>query len=94
MVNAMKHGNQRDAERVIEVTCEIDCESIRIEIADQGQGFDPGSVQSSCEEGNLLQPNGRGIPLMQQFMDTVDFNGEGNRVTLRKRRSETEAVCV
>lgn len=94
MVNALKHGNQRDEERVIEVTCEADCESVRIEIGDEGPGFDPGSVRSSCEDGNVLHPNGRGIPLMQQFMDTVDFNSEGNRVILRKRRSNTEAVCV
>ena len=102
LVNALKHGNCRDESRAIEVTCQANGELIRIEICDEGAGFDPQGVKSSCEDANLLNPNGRGIALMRQFMDRVEFNGAGNRVVLEKQRSDieikrevdTEAVCV
>lgn len=102
LVNALKHGNCRDESRAIEVTCQANGDLIRVEIRDEGAGFDPQGVKSSCEDAHLLNPNGRGIALMRQFMDRVEFNGAGNRVVLEKQRSDidlksdahTEAVCV
>lgn len=94
LVNALKHGNCRDESRQIEFTCKVGSESICVEIADEGTGFDPGDVASSCEDGNLLNPNGRGIALMRQFMDRVEFSGRGTRVLLEKQRSDIDAACV
>mgnify|MGYP001189007472 CR=1 FL=1 len=94
LVNALKHGNGRDVDRSIEVHCRVGSELIRIEIVDEGDGFDPSEVESSCEEGNILTPNGRGLDLMRRFMDRVEFNDTGNRVVLEKSRSDVEIAAV
>ncbi len=94
LVNALKHGNRRDVDRSIEVHCRVGAEVIRVEIVDEGDGFDPSEVESSCEEGNILTPHGRGLDLMRRFMDRVEFCGVGNRVVLEKSRSEVEVACV
>ena len=94
LVNAFKHGNDRDANRRIEVHCQVGSLSLRVEIADEGAGFDPDCVESSCDEGNILTPNGRGLPLMREFMDRVEFRGKGNRVVLEKLRSNPRTACV
>lgn len=93
LVNAFKHGNCLDADRAIEVHCRVGSELIRVEIADQGAGFDPDDVDSSCDPGNVLSPNGRGLALMRTFMDRVEFCDKGNRVVLEKDRSHAEANC-
>ena len=94
LVNAFKHGNGRDAARFIEVHCCVGSESLRVEITDEGAGFDPGSVKSSCDEENIRSPNGRGLSLMRMFMDHVEFCGSGNRVILEKSRSDVDAICA
>ena len=94
LVNALKHGNGRDVDRSIEVHCRVGSDLIRVEIVDEGDGFDPSEVESSCEEGNILTPNGRGLDLMRRFMDRVEFCGVGNRVVLEKSRSDVEVACA
>ena len=36
--------------------------------------------------------SGRGVMLMQMFMDEVDYNEPGNAVTLVKKRSEQDKL--
>jgi anti-sigma regulatory factor (Ser/Thr protein kinase) len=44
-----------------------------------------------CREGErILAPSGRGVFLMRQLVDRVEFNAPGNRVRLGVRARETE----
>jgi anti-sigma regulatory factor (Ser/Thr protein kinase) len=55
-------------------------------IRDEGPGFDP-SCQGDCTESqNLERCSGRGLLLMQMYLDQVTFNRAGNEVTLVKNR--------
>ena len=54
-------------------------------IRDEGSGFDPTSLPDPTYPANLEKVTGRGILLMQAFMDQVDFNARGNEVTMIKR---------
>ncbi len=88
LANAIKHGNQEDADKQVEVEMRLDAEQIIILIQDQGEGFDPGGVDDPLEPDNLLKPDGRGIFYMNRFMDEInyEFGPEGGTlVTLRKR---------
>jgi CheY-like chemotaxis protein len=58
-------------------------------ILDQGPGFDVNKIPDPTSI--LDKPSGRGILLMRTFMDEVRYNSTGNRVTLVKRRAETES---
>ena len=55
-------------------------------IRDEGPGFDPSTLPDPTDPTNLEKPCGRGLLLMQTFMDEVVFNATGNEVTLTRRR--------
>ncbi len=54
-------------------------------IRDEGPGFDPTALPDPTDPANLEKVTGRGILLMQAFMDHVDFNARGNEVTMVKQ---------
>ena len=86
IVNAIKHGNQDDPSKFIDVLMEVSREHIRIEITDQGQGFDPTQVPDPTDDENLELPSGRGLMLMRCYMTMVEFNARGNGVIMAKER--------
>lgn len=90
LVNAIKHGNGSDPNKQVHILCEVDEIEARIEIEDEGPGFDPGDVPDPTDEENLEKPGGRGIMLMRAFMSEVDYVGNGNRVRLVKSRDTDE----
>jgi anti-sigma regulatory factor (Ser/Thr protein kinase) len=56
-------------------------------IRDEGEGFDPTNLPDPTDPANLERVSGRGLLLIQTFMDRVDHNEVGNEITMVKRRS-------
>lgn len=54
-------------------------------IRDEGAGFDPSYFFKTTPSIDLDHSFGRGLLLMQAFMDEVRYNSSGNEVTLVKR---------
>jgi len=73
------------SQRVIRIDVEITPDGIGYVIEDQGPGFDPSKLPDPTDPMNIERPCGRGLLLMRTFMDLVDYNDKGNRVTMRKR---------
>ncbi len=88
LTNAVKHGNRFDTLKHIEVTCRIAPDLLRIEITDEGRGFDPSKVPDPTAAEQLEVPCGRGIMLMRNFMSRILYNAKGNSVTMEKERSD------
>ena len=86
LVNAIKHGNQMDPNKQVRISCRVCASKVRIEIEDEGEGFQPAEVPDPTADENLERPCGRGIMLMRAFMSEVRFNAAGNEVTLVKHR--------
>jgi len=86
LVNAIKHGNGMDPNKHVRVSCHIDDELVRIEIEDEGPGFNPEEVPDPTAEENLERPCGRGIMLMKAFLSRVEYVGRGNLLILEKTR--------
>jgi len=86
-VNAIKHGNHGDPRKKILVECLITPEKIDISITDEGFGFDPHGVPDPRCNGNLYKSCGRGVLLIQSYMDVVEYNGRGNCVHMVKYRN-------
>ena len=63
----------------------MDAEQVVITVADEGAGFDPGSLVDPTTETNRWKPNGRGVFLMRAYMDEVYFNERGNQIWLVKK---------
>ena len=87
LVNAIKHGNGLDPDKTVRVNCLIEDDLLRVEIEDQGPGFNMGDVPDPTADENLERPCGRGIMLIRSFMTSVEYNAKGNRVVLEKRRT-------
>jgi serine/threonine-protein kinase RsbW len=90
LVNAIMHGNRLDAAKQVRVRCRLAPDLIRIEVADEGEGFNPIRVPNPTDPDRLESPNGRGVMLMKAFMSQVEYNDRGNRVVLEKRRGDND----
>jgi len=86
--NAMLYGNDRDPGKRVRVEVTVRQEQVTARVTDEGTGFDHATVPDPTLPGNLSKPGGRGIFLMRSLMDEVQFNDEGNSVTLILRLEE------
>lgn len=72
--NAVLHGSKNDPKRWIEVEMEVTGHALILRIWDEGQGFPEAVLRDPRKSENLLKPNGRGIFLIRQFVDKVEFD--------------------
>lgn len=93
LMNAIKHGNQRDPEKFVDVQYYLSREVLRVSITDEGPGFDPNDVPDPTLDENLELPSGRGLMLMRTFMSQVEYNEKGNGVQMEKRKSPAEPAA-
>ena len=89
LVNAIQHGNGQDANKHVHVVCSLCPDRIRIEVADEGRGFNPTALPDPTRKDRVVVPYGRGVMLMKAFMLRVEFNPQGNQVVLEKERSQS-----
>jgi len=88
VANGVQHGNKEDPEKRVAVSFVLEQEEITIRIADEGEGFDLEGLPDPLAPENLFKPRGRGILLMNSFMDEVSFDFDGDKgtaVVLRKK---------
>lgn len=86
VINAVRHGGSGSGARV-EVGADLEEGAVAVTVADDGPGFDPASVPDPRAPENLLKASGRGIFLMREFVDQVEYSfptDRGTVVTLRK----------
>jgi serine/threonine-protein kinase RsbW len=91
LANAMEHGNANLAKRKIFLRCYGGPEvGVLVAVRDQGQGFDPNSVPDPRSADRLHLRHGRGLLMMRELTDHVEFRKGGREVLLRLNRlSET-----
>jgi len=69
MVNAVVHGNRYNARKKVHVVVTRAHDHLIIVITDEGEGFDPNNVPNPLSDENLLRQSGRGLLLIQAFVD-------------------------
>jgi len=79
-INAIRHGNKMDPTKKVKVDYLVGSDKVEVSLTDQGEGFKPGSVPDPRLGENLYKPEGRGLFLINSYMDEVTFNECGNRV--------------
>ena len=84
-VNAVKHGNKNDPTKLLRVTAELSPREACFTVEDEGEGFDVGAIPDPCDPENLFKTSGRGVLLIHNIMDEVEYNAQGNRVKMVKR---------
>ena len=69
MVNAVVHGNCYNARKKVHVMIQRTPDRLAIVIQDEGEGFDMAELPDPLANENLLRHSGRGLLLIQAFMD-------------------------
>lgn len=69
MVNAVVHGNRYNARKKVHLSIATGEDGLTVTIVDEGEGFDLSSLPDPLAEENLLRQSGRGILLIQAFVD-------------------------
>lgn len=87
LANAIKHGNQLDESKLVHITGRIDGSRVRIEIQDQGAGFEPSDVPDPTQEEFIERPSGRGLLLMRVYMDHCEFADGGRCLIMERNRN-------
>ncbi len=73
MVNAVVHGNRYNVRKKVHLTVHTGGDRIIVNIRDEGDGFELSKVPDPLADENLLRHSGRGILLMQAFMDEFEM---------------------
>jgi serine/threonine-protein kinase RsbW len=84
--NAIVRGNREDRRKWVDVRAELGPEAIRLEVTDEGPGFDPSAVPEPIHPEQLDEANGRGLYLIRKLVDAVEFNERGNSICMTLRR--------
>ncbi|MBK7140900.1 MAG: ATP-binding protein [bacterium] len=80
--NAMLHGNRSAPDKQVTVRISRENSSVRISVADQGDGFNPEVIENPIEDDNLLKEVGRGIFIVRALMDKVEISAEKTGTTI------------
>jgi len=80
--NAIQHGNKQNRALKIDVSVLDSTKNICFSVKDEGPGFDFNNLPDPTSPDNILKENGRGIFLMKNLADKVEFTDEGNKVSL------------
>lgn len=91
-VNAVKHGNKFDAQKLVRIIAEVSKKEARFTIEDEGEGFDVNQIPDPLDPENLFKTSGRGVLFIYNIMDEVKYNDRGNRLTMVKKAVEESLV--
>ena len=90
--NANRHGHRADGRGEVRVYCALEGPSVTITIADDGGGFDPDQMDATVLPDRFAS-GGRGLFLMRELMDEVEFESTdtGTTVTMYRKISAPKA---
>jgi len=85
LANAVKHGSKNNPS--LSVQCQVVAEgrAMTIMVRDSGPGFDPASIANPLELAGLTADHGRGLHMIRQLMDEVQFERNGAEIRMTKR---------
>jgi serine/threonine-protein kinase RsbW len=92
MINAIKHGNKLDPSKSVHIEAKVTPKTAEITIEDEGSGFDRSGVPDPTLEENLEKCSGRGILLIEAYMNRVEWSHHGRRLRMVKRNGEEPGV--
>ena len=72
--NAILHGNRLDPGKTVGISFRLDGVYLRIDVEDQGPGFDPESLSDPLLPENLMKESGRGVFILKSLMDDIRFS--------------------
>jgi serine/threonine-protein kinase RsbW len=85
--NAILHGNKLDPTKMVKLKMLKNPGEIIFYVEDEGPGFDEKEIKDPTAVENLDKPTGRGIFLMRNLADQVEFKENGRIVIISFRQN-------
>jgi serine/threonine-protein kinase RsbW len=82
VTNAIQHGNRYSPEKNVTFETHRSTHNLRFTISDEGEGFDPNRVPDPTLPENIEKPCGRGVFLIRNLADGVNFEDDGRTIQL------------
>ncbi len=86
LANAVVRGNEEDPTKSVQVDAELFADHIRVQVTDEGVGFDPAQIPEPVRPEQIADTCGRGLFLIRKLVDDVHFNEQGNSICMTLRR--------
>lgn len=83
VTNAIVHGNKSDSKKHVDVQVSKEDAQLCFRVKDEGTGFDPSNLPDPTAPENIENPSGRGIFLIKNLADQVDFEDGGRTLNIR-----------
>lgn len=91
ITNAIIHGNRSNPDKKVSIQIYVSPNRFRIRVRDEGEGFKVEKVADPTHGEALLRSSGRGVYLMRNIMDSVEFKDDGRVVELEKKNGNGAA---
>jgi len=86
IANAIKHGCKNDPAKSVQCCVAVEADGeLLIVVRDPGAGFDVDAVPNPLSDSGRLKSSGRGIFLINEFMDEVKYEHGGRELRMRRR---------
>jgi serine/threonine-protein kinase RsbW len=90
ITNAIVHGNNSHPDKKVSIQIYVSPNRFRMRVRDEGDGFDLAKVADPTRGDALLRSSGRGVYLMRNIMDAVEFRESGRVIELEKRNENAD----
>lgn len=77
LINAVEHGNEGVESAPVDIDIGRNGKNMVLVVSDLGGGFDLGGVKKRLHNEGTLRIHGRGIEMMENIAEKVDFQGGG-----------------
>ncbi|MFM7023024.1 MAG: ATP-binding protein [Flavobacteriales bacterium] len=81
--NAIHHGNKSNPDKKVNVSYTSTPEKLLFTIQDEGPGFDFENLPDPTDPQNIEKPHGRGVFLMRNLSDEIEFSDGGSTVVMK-----------
>ncbi len=82
VTNAIKHGNNYDRAKEVRLEVQVRTNRLCCIVTDEGAGFDYDNIPDPTAPENIEKPGGRGVFLIHQLSDRVQYYDNGSRVEI------------
>ncbi len=87
--NAIQHGNKYNPDKKVVVLYKILLDNFSVSVIDEGKGFDHKNLPDPLLKKNIRKDHGKGLFIVNEYMDSVSFNDKGNRILIEKHQKTT-----
>ena len=80
--NAICHGNQNNPDKFVQIGFQSANKQLIFSVKDEGSGFDYANLPDPTDPALIDKINGRGVFLMKNLTDNLEFHNNGKEVSL------------